>query len=286
MFSRFVFGPNKKARYPNPASGDSSLGQFKDCHVKPHIVPPGSKPETKENPLAQLKDYDTIVIMDDSGSMTLSAIRNRPLQGTRWEQAGVALKDLAIAAELDDDGIDLYLLNQKDNLEGCKDPEEIKKFFHRIKPNPNHLTPLGPKLAYHLKKYVKSYREEKEMEKQGIEIEKKMKPMNIIVVTDGRPDNEGEVIKSIKETALALNELGAPTRQIGIQFVQVGDDEKATKFLDRLDNELKGELGRDMVDTIRSVPGEKFDLIKGLLGAINARMDKQADKNALPINHV
>lgn len=69
-----------------------------------------------------------------------------------------------------------------------------------------------------------------------------------------------------------------PTSQVGIQFVQIGDDPDATEALRELDDDLAGRHGcRDIVDTT-PFSGAHLDgntLSKILLGGINKRVDKR-----------
>lgn len=75
------------------------------------------------------------------------------------------------------------------------------------------------------------------------------KPLNIIVITDGRPSDKLE--DCIVQAARMLDALDAPAWQIGIQFFQVGGDKDAANSLMELDDGLKDRYGiRDMVDTI------------------------------------
>jgi hypothetical protein len=84
--------------------------------------------ETLEDALEILRKYDTVILVDDSGSMTLPGSKKGR---TRWNevnqdmtalihhslficQAGEALETLAEAAQqYDGDGIDIYFLNNK-----------------------------------------------------------------------------------------------------------------------------------------------------------------------------
>lgn len=76
-----------------------------------------------------------------------------------------------------------------------------------------------------------------------------------------------------------LDRKNAPLTQIGIQFVQVGQDPKAAEFLRKLDDNLTNDHTiRDMIDT---TPSTGLDgkitadiLIKVLLGGINRRVDQ------------
>jgi hypothetical protein len=86
---------------------------------------------------------------------------------------------------------------------------------------------------------------------------------------------------AIASIAKRLDEVHAPLTQLGIQFVQVGDDAKAKKYLDELDNELNTTHKiRDMVDTTSSLKlghdGLSGDvLVKVLVGAVNRRIDRK-----------
>jgi hypothetical protein len=100
--------------------------------------------------------------------------------------------------------------------------------------------------------------------------------VNYIILTDGAPtDSPEEVIVAI---ARRLDNGNFPLSQLGIQFVQVGDDSWATKSLRDLDDVLRNKYHiRDIVDT---TPSSELQaglsaeaLIKVLLGGINRRVD-------------
>ncbi|EEH34292.2 hypothetical protein PAAG_05341 [Paracoccidioides lutzii Pb01] len=61
-----------------------------------------------------------------------------------------------------------------------------------------------------------------------------VKPLNIIVITNGRPTDDVETV--ISNAANRLDKCNAKPWQVGIQFVQVGNDSKATKWLKKLDD--------------------------------------------------
>ncbi len=76
--------------------------------------------------------------------------------------------------------------------------------------------------------------------------------------------------------------------QVGIQFVQIGDDAEATEFLQSLDDYESTNPAlsdqpkpRDMVDTEPYRQGEKLTeakLVKVLIGGINRRIDHKDNK--------
>lgn len=88
-----------------------------------------------------------------------------------------------------------------------------------------------------------------------------------------------------------IERLGTETlfcTQVGIQFVQIGDDRKAAEFLRKLDDELSpkynftnsrldGRAARDMVDTTPYMEGKELSatrLIKILIGGISRKKDR------------
>ncbi len=81
----------------------------------------------------------------------------------------------------------------------------------------------------------------------------------------------------------ALDRLGAPAYQVGVQFFQVGDDPAATSALRHLDDELGPSNGvRDMIDTVSwnaRDAGQKTltaeAVLKTVLGAVKRHVDRQ-----------
>ncbi|KIK73888.1 hypothetical protein PAXRUDRAFT_836124 [Paxillus rubicundulus Ve08.2h10] len=103
-----------------------------------------------------------------------------------------------------------------------------------------------------------------------------MKPVNFIVITDGVPTDEP--LDSIVALASRLDRGNYPLTQVGIQFVQIGNDKQATKFLAELDDDLSQSHNiRDIVDTTPYFGAELTAemLIKILLGGINRRVDRR-----------
>ncbi|TFK66969.1 hypothetical protein BDN72DRAFT_125427 [Pluteus cervinus] len=210
--------------------------------------------------LKLLNLYDTVIVVDDSGSMTWDS---------RWEQsvnsnAGEALAQLAeVAAEYDKDGLDIRFLNSPKTELGVKDPQIVNQLFQRVSPSSG--TPIGGKMKGLLADYLERYEKNPDI-----------KRVNYIVITDGAATDEpansldGVIVKFAKK----LDELNAPIAQVGIQFVQIGNDHNAKWFLQQLDDTLKSTHKiRDMVDTtVNEGPG-KLDLIKVLVGGINRRVD-------------
>ncbi|KAJ7075657.1 hypothetical protein B0H15DRAFT_866232 [Mycena belliarum] len=234
-----------------------------------------SEEETEEDGLAVLRDYDTVILVDDSGSMR----RRGTSKASRWEEAGKALQALAdVAKDYDADGIDIHFLNHIKPSLNMKSSTDVKAAFRKISPTGG--TPTGYRLDQLLRPRLVEL-ENAIIREDGTPIdpttEAKIKPVNFIVITDGEPsDSPKDFIIDAAKRLKAIRNLSLV--QIGIQFVQVGDDERATQALKELDDDLENIDGiRDIVDTtpyseMKSFTGD--GLIKVLLGGINRRLDR------------
>ncbi|SPO39257.1 uncharacterized protein PSFLO_04737 [Pseudozyma flocculosa] len=200
----------------------------------------------REDPLELLKDFDTIFVL---------------------------------AAKYDRDGVDVYFLNNDRAIENCTDPREVLRVFDSIEPE--GATPTGMRLEILLLDYLDRIEEYKERLSRGQNPGPEPKKRNYIVITDGSPTDDPEDV--IVACARRLDRANMPLSQIGIQFLQVGDDAEATEALQDLDDALSKEHGiRDMVDTVTySSMALNADLIiKALLGGINRRLDRKKERRA------
>ena len=142
--------------------------------------------------------------------------------------------------------------------------------------SPTNGTPTGARIQDILRPYVEDCRE---AHRKGRDAPK---PLNLIVITDGEPnDRRGQDVETVLvNIAKQLDEIEADGQQIGVQFLQVGDDAGASESLRVLDDDLKEKHGcRDFVDTQRFVKGgEAFgkDLVlKTVLGAVHRKWDRK-----------
>lgn len=240
----------------------------------PSPVPSLASVSTPEDKYAFLNTFDTIVVIDDSGSMA----------GRSWRETRDALRAITpICTSHDADGIDLYFLNHRsrESTPNGKAPggyynirsaDQVQQLFEHVRPG--GATPTGTRLQHILKPYVASLaRRPNNMEE--------VKPVNVIVITDGCPTDDPEAI--IVQHAKKLDRLEAPPYQVGIQFFQVGEEAGASRALRELDDDLAEQGIRDMVDTVTwdaKNSNRKHELtadgiLKVVLGAVVRRLDRK-----------
>jgi len=224
--------------------------------------------ESVENALETLRKYDTVIVVDDSGSM----------RGRRWRETRDALSSLAdVTAQYDADGIDVHFLNDVRFVSNVRSGSAVKRLFMDIVPK--GITPIGEKLEELLLSYLDKIENAKAREAAGdLTAMKAIKPVNFIVLTDGAPTDDPEDV--IVMAARRLDRGNFPITQVGIQFVQIGDSHQATEFLNELDDSLTSNHGvRDIVDTTPfTMTGDQLTaemLTKILLGGINRRVDRK-----------
>lgn len=200
-----------------------------------------------------LKEYDTIIIVDDSGSMQLSPDAGGP---SRWEEARDALAGLVyLASTKDQDGIDLHFLNSPHTLKNCRDPKQVKALFDSI--TPDGITPTGTTIEMLNLEYLDEIESYKNKKAAG-QIPASQPPpkrRNYLVVTDGASSDDLESV--IIAIARRLDEGRFPLSQVGFSFIQVGDDPEATEALKELDDAVQSTANvRDIVDTTLVSPDD------------------------------
>ncbi|EHK48950.1 hypothetical protein TRIATDRAFT_213544 [Trichoderma atroviride IMI 206040] len=210
------------------------------------------------------------------------------MHGANWREVSeVLLKITEICTARDEDGIDLYFLNHRSTeyttdagkpmggYYGIDTPEKVHMAFRQATPDGG--TPTGRRLEDILKPYVARL----DPSKTPYQHFEKVKPINIIVITDGSPSDDPERI--ILQYARKLDMFDAPSHQVGIQFFQIGNDKRASAALKELDDELVKQKVRDMVDTVtwdgKSSNSRKNltaeGILKVVLGAVVRRWDRK-----------
>lgn len=260
------------------------LNAIRETLIEKPTRPFRSRPPKTERVFAKLKGYDTRFLVDDSDSM----------DGPRWTTTKQVMAHIAsIAVKYDRNGVDVRFFNNylddEDRL-NLDSAENVMSLFDNLEPEGS--TPTADALDIELHEYIHEYK-----------INRHIKGLNLIVITDGEPSPGQDVEGVVVKYARILAQLDAPPLQVGIQFVQVGDEKGAKDFLDSLDNDLqkKYDLDRDvswlvflsrsrkhtnlllvqMVDTVPWVDGDEDRLYeKILLGGILKRLDNDEERKA------
>ncbi|KAF9094380.1 hypothetical protein BGX27_001467 [Mortierella sp. AM989] len=216
--------------------------------------------------LCKLALYDIILLVDDSGSIFAS-------QDNRHEELIMVSSVISeVAALFDDDGIEIVSLHSKSH-KNIRNGKEASKYIKNMKSGRGN-TQLGRALR---DKVLSPFRQSKG---------KIQKPVLIYIITDGEPFGEprDELERAIKEGRDYLVGRGYPEDFFSYQIAQVGNDIKATEFLNALDSNVS--LGAFVDVTSRyEIEEEQFQkaditltpeiwLIKLLLGAIDESFDK------------
>lgn len=189
---------------------------------------------TAEQAANVLSEYDFIVVIDCSGSMGEPAKAGSTR--TRWE----AVQESAIAfardlEKIDSDGIDVVLFGgDKVNSFTGVTTAKVREAFDTRQPRGG--TPLAQALTEALKLAGKSDKKD-----------------FIIVFTDGVPDDKAAAANVIKQQANKQT----TDDECTFLFVQVGDDAGAAKYLQMLDDDLKGAKF-DIVDAKTLEQAEAF----------------------------
>ena len=201
-----------------------------------------------------LSSFDIVILIDDS----------RCMEGRCWRETAKALETIApICTQHDSDGIDIHFLNNSAKYSRVTTFKEVKEIFESVRPI--GATPTGSRLCTILNPYLDK------LEETG---EENVKPLDIIVITDGQATDDVE--SAILDAASRLDRLNAVAWQVGIQFFQVGDDPDAKKMLQNLDDKLPEKGVRDMVDTMSWTDGTGLNgqgILKCVLGAVVRRRD-------------
>ncbi|CAG8978244.1 hypothetical protein HYALB_00009141 [Hymenoscyphus albidus] len=276
VMGAFTSSSNKAPPAYSPSPIDGSGPSFANI---PKIAPTDDAGD--ESDYGFLATFDTIILIDDSGSMA----------GGPWKEVSQALASIApIVTKYDSDGVDLYFINHKSSdkgdfpngiaptaYRGLRRANSIHELMERVRPSGGTMT--GVRLNSILRPYLTKCEKE-------LALGNEVKPLNIIVITDGAPSDEPET--SIIQAAQRLDRMDAPPFQLGIQFFQVGNERGAKEALERLDDHLANKVPggiRDIVDTVTWTGGNSASeggvgltgdsILKVVLGSVVKRLDRQ-----------
>ncbi|KAK3680011.1 hypothetical protein LTR78_000388 [Recurvomyces mirabilis] len=230
--------------------------------------------------IVRLALYDVVIYIDDSGSMSFEE------NGERIKDLQLIMQRVAFAATLfDEDGIDVRFMNDEqiplNMLSGLRTEQQIEQLLTNKRYK--GLTPFGTELR---KKVIDPILIPK------LRSQQLQKPLLVIAITDGQPagENQNELIDTVRYALDNARRSSYGTGAIAFQFAQVGNDQKATEFLAKLDNDPV--VGKE-VDCTSNYENESAEMakaqppvdltpdlwmIKLILGAIDPSYDTKDEK--------
>ena len=234
--------------------------------------------------LAKLALFDTILYIDNSGSMQFEE------EGERINDLRLVLSHVVDVVRLfDADGFTIRFMNGglkgDQALENVKDEETINRYLNRSSMF-HGTTPLGTELRNQILNGVVAKARANNLPK----------PVLVITVTDGQP--QGESKDALHDAILYATTEVAKTQcgpgAVSFQFAQVGNDKKAQDFLTKLDNDP--QIGH-LVDCTSNFEQESDQmrksnplvdltpqlwLLKMLVGAIDSSYDSKDEVGSRP----
>lgn len=198
-----------------------------------------------------LENRDYTLILDRSGSMGTT---DMPGGKSRWAAAQESTFALAAKCEqLDPDGITVYVFSGKFKRYENVTSSKVKQIF--VENDPMGGTNLTAVLQHAFDSFFQ--RKAANQTKPNGEI--------ILVVTDGEPDDQRGVMKTIIDATRRM----AKDEELAVSFIQIGRDPGATRFLKALDDELtRAGAQFDIVDTITLDDMEDLSIAEILMNAI------------------
>lgn len=200
------------------------------------------------NTLVTNRDYTLII--DKSGSLATDDGNGK----TRWEIAQESTFALARKCDdIDPDGITVYLFSGRFRRYDNVTADKILQIYQENEP-------MGKSnLKSVLQDALDNYFQRK------ITGNTKPNGETMLIITDGIPDEPKEIIRVIIDASQKIDR----DEELGISFIQIGNDKKATQYFQALDDELeKAGAKFDIVDTITLDEMKDVSLTEVLLNAV------------------
>lgn len=187
-----------------------------------------------------------------------------------WKDVAQLLTVLSYMVKgLDRDGLDLHFTMSSRRMNEASSTKLVR---HVERAHPGGASDIDLSLDRILNPYLEQLMSNKAPRRNWLLPRNFARPLNIYVLTDGvwLPDSDGT--RSIKAFVAKLHELGIhnPAKQIGIQFIQFGNDRDGAKKLQHLDSDFATETLCDIVDTEPSTG----NVWKMFLGSTNHFFDE------------
>ncbi len=200
---------------------------------------------------SRIENRDYTLMIDKSSSMATS---DGPDGKTRWQIAQESTLALAKKCEeIDPDGITVYVFSGRFRRYDNVTSDKVTKVYEENEP-------MGQTdLAAVLQDGLNNYFERKAAGTAQANGE------TFLIITDGEPTDRRPVMSLIIDASQNLDR----EDELGISFIQVGTDKKATRFFKALDDELQGAGAKfDIVDTVTVDDMKGMSLTDVLLNAL------------------
>jgi hypothetical protein len=213
------------------------------------LSPPPSYKQAEETLVSPLRKFHTIFILDDSGSMSKPVADGEEEFMSRWELLVESVRYFGdIAAQSDDDGVDIkFVVNGDKNAENIRSGQHVLDLLADINIQPNKPSSLDSVLWDILGGYIQGYEQYKvikDMKFSSFRFQVQLpKPLNLIVITDGVSHDYEKIEEVLSRAARSFEDLEMQEFQVGVQFVQVGNDKNGKKRLRLLDDKLPERYG-------------------------------------------
>ncbi|OKL59153.1 hypothetical protein UA08_05958 [Talaromyces atroroseus] len=226
----------------------------------------------------KLSLYDTVIYVDDSGSIQFEE------DGTRLVQLKQILSLIATAAaKFDSDGVAIRFMNSDERSDSIRSKEEAEALVSRVRFS--GLTPMGTSLKNKvLDPMILGQARSGRLDK----------PALVITITDGQPAGEphNAVVDAIRSTVDELQRRGYGQGAVAFQFAQVGTDLHARNFLSKMDEDPS--IG-NLIDCTSSFEVEQDEMsranppiyltrelwvAKVMLGGIDSSYDTKDEKSS------
>lgn len=244
ILQQAVMDQKIQAFYP-PGSLEQLAARIVQSGALPRIAAQWNIPMEIAMDLAKLALFDTVMLVDDSGSMAFEE------NGSRIDDAKLIVSRVATAATLfDTDGISVFFLNSKTVGNNITSEQQAQQLLSGIRFS--GLTPLGTSLDQKiLQPLLVGPARQNSLRK----------PLLVVAVTDGAPGGEARdtIVKAIKNAKAALSQTRYGADALSIQLAQIGNDMSARAFLEEIDNHP--EVG-GLVDTTSNYENEADDFMK------------------------
>lgn len=227
--------------------------------------------------LAVLGLYDIVVFADDSGSMTATEPKEDNM--TRFHILKQVLKTVGFWASLmDSDGIMLRFFNSMVEGNGLSSMSQIETLVSQV--TPRNGTPMGE----HLQSRILDQIVYPVMRAQQLS-----RPVLIITLTDGIPQNEQTVLSTILQCKSTCAATKYGENAVAFSFAQIGSDADATTYLGVLDTHpIVGKLidctSEFSIEQKECGPGftEATWVVKTLIGAVDPSYDQSDEQPQQP----